>query len=146
MRCFIGNAFSLSMIEGDAKLKVLEINAKIASRILDFGFTSVVGHESTAEVFARLLDQPIKMNRVTVHLSEGDLIIIGQLKERLPEGKTLSNEELLNLPIVWKVVFVGREEFFNTCARTGIDCEVTREYLQDCAMSGPEWCPFRINS
>ncbi len=45
----------------------------------------------------RLLGIEIEANRIPIKLSEGDVLIVFQLLERLPEGKVLSEEELKKL-------------------------------------------------
>ena len=47
------------------------------------GLTSAIGHQDTANVLG------VPMNRVNVHLSEGDTAYVAQLQGgRLPEGST----------------------------------------------------------
>ena len=47
------------------------------------GLTSAIGHQDTANVLG------VPMNRVNVHLSEGDVAYVAQLQGgRLPEGST----------------------------------------------------------
>jgi hypothetical protein len=67
---------------------------------------SAVGHEGTAMLLSRLLGLEIKAERKTVFLRKGDSAIQFFLKERLPEGKVLSEEELSRLAywLVWSEV------------------------------------------
>jgi len=60
-------------------------------------FISAVGHESTAKLLTNLLGVEIPTNRITVRMKEGDTALHFVLKQRLPEGKVLSEEELRGL-------------------------------------------------
>lgn len=50
---------------------------------------SIVGHQSTADIFTDILDRPIACNRETLTLTRGDVLLVGQyVGPRLPEGAT----------------------------------------------------------
>jgi len=57
-------------------------------------FISAIGHEATAKLLSELLGISIPYNRIAIKLKPGDIGIHFFLKERLPEGKILSEEEL----------------------------------------------------
>jgi Domain of unknown function (DUF1874). len=57
-------------------------------------FVSVVGHEATAQLLTQLLGVNIPTNRIAVQLQKGDTGLHFVLKQRLPEGKVLSYDEL----------------------------------------------------
>lgn len=87
---FICNAFSLQMLDLNAACSV-EIRPVSLSeaRELAKGAESAVGHPDTASVFTSQLNTPVPMNRISVQLSSGDSILVGQLVGgRLPEGAT----------------------------------------------------------
>jgi hypothetical protein len=84
------------------KLSLLEV--KEIKEMLQNGFVSIIGHESTAEVLSSLLGIAIPMNRSSIKLQKTDTLIVFQIRARLPEGKILSKEELENLPIEFFVV------------------------------------------
>ena len=74
---FLLNAFSLQMVDIPSVALFEEVDA------LPDGLTSAIGHQDTANVLG------VPMNRVNVHLSEGDVAYIAQLQGgRLPEGST----------------------------------------------------------
>jgi hypothetical protein len=60
-------------------------------------FVSAVGHQATAVLLTQLLGVLVPMNRITVKAQPGDILVHFVLKERLPEGKVLSYEELRQL-------------------------------------------------
>ena len=62
------------------------------------GFTSAVGHEATATFMSQILKIDIPVNRVRIQMQPGDIAIVFQLLERLPEGKVLSEKELRWVP------------------------------------------------
>lgn len=76
---FLMNAFSLQMVD----VPCIAIFEEVGT--LPNGLTSAIGHQDTANVLG------VPMNRVNVHLSEGDIAYVAQLQGgRLPEGsKTL---------------------------------------------------------
>jgi hypothetical protein len=85
----------------------LEEARERARKALEQGqLQSAVGHEGTAQLLSRLLGIEIKAERRSVYLKTGDTAIHFFLKERLPEGKILSEEELSRLPywLVWSEV------------------------------------------
>ena len=78
MTKFLGNAFSLQMLESNATISVKEVKEVDLSE-----FTSVVGHEDTAKVLG------VDFNRASVTLKKGDQLLVAQLVGgRLPEGST----------------------------------------------------------
>ena len=60
-------------------------------------FISAIGHEGTAKLLSKLLGINIPVNRITVFFEPDDIGIHFFLKQRLPEGKVLSQEELEKL-------------------------------------------------
>lgn len=88
---YLTNAFSLNMLlTFDSVIKTQEISAaQAAVMVKEDGLTSAVGHADTANVFASVLGIPVQMSRITVSLTKGDRILVGQYSGiRLPEGAT----------------------------------------------------------
>jgi hypothetical protein len=81
----------------NAIVKFSKITIEEAKEILKNSFVSAVGHEGTARVLSQLLDIEIPVNRITVFFNKGDIGIHFFLKQRLPEGKVLSEQELKQL-------------------------------------------------
>lgn len=90
MTLLLGNAFSLNMlehVEGNLNLKPLSLEE--ARQALASGFTSVVGHTSTANLFSSLLEVDVETARATVELERGMKLLVGQYSgPRLDEGVT----------------------------------------------------------
>jgi len=103
---YISNAFSLSMINWPADLRVKSISLDEIREVLGQGFVSAVGHEPTAKLFSALLGVEIPCNRVQIKLAIDDFLIVGQVMQRLPEGKVLTQEEIAQVPIAWAKVIV----------------------------------------
>lgn len=81
-----------------ARIKVKRISAEEVKKLLrEEKFVSAIGHEATARFLSKLLGIEIEMNRKTVFVKPGDKGIHLFLKERLPEGKILSEEEMKNV-------------------------------------------------
>ena len=82
----------------EARIRLNKISLEDAKVILENNkFISAVGHEGSAQLLSRLLGIPIQVNRISVYFEKGDIGIHFFLKQRLPEGKILSDEELSKL-------------------------------------------------
>jgi len=79
-------------------VKLSRISVQEAKDILSNNkFVSAIGHEGSAQVLSQLLGIKIPVNRISVFFEKGDIGIHLFLKQRLPEGKILSDEELSKL-------------------------------------------------
>jgi len=107
MTVYLANAFSLSMLTAPTTVKVLEVGLEDVKDILKDGFTSAVGHESTAQVITTQLGVQVSVNRTSIKMVPGDVLIVFQLLARLPEGKILSEDELRQIPAKWYICFVA---------------------------------------
>ena len=101
---YIGNAFSLSMLDRETQARspgdCLDgarwprpcpdpINYLRGAENAGFAIISAVGHTDTAALFSTILDRPIAVNRVSVKLDSNSAILVGQYQgPRLPEGAT----------------------------------------------------------
>ncbi len=117
MRLFIANAFSLSMLDREQQAgtaagyvprtgdpigavaripRPVENPREIVASWQNVGseVVSIVGHPDTAKVLGDLLGLTIQTNRVSIKLTRGDQILVGQMmgpngqQVRLPEGAT----------------------------------------------------------
>jgi hypothetical protein len=80
-------------------VKIRKVDIEEVRRLLsDNEFISAIGHGATAALMSELLGINIPHNRITVKLRPGDIAVHFVLRERLPEGKVLSYEELRQLP------------------------------------------------
>lgn len=87
MATYIGNAFSLQMInlEEAKNLRVEKVNPET----IPDDVVSCIGHADTAKVVSEILGREIAMNRISVHLGDGDTLYVAQIVGgRLPEGAT----------------------------------------------------------
>lgn len=85
------NAFSLNMINTGiiGTVHFDELTLEEAKQLIGNGFTSAIGHESTARVFSDVLGADVAMNRMSVQLNMGEKALVGQyLGPRLGEGAT----------------------------------------------------------
>ena len=91
--------------------RIDQITANNAAAILrrKEGYVSVVGHQSTATLYSQILDIPIQMNRVSVQVKPGDVIVAGLFTptRRLAEGEIWTIEEMEAMPINWVGVLIG---------------------------------------
>ena len=65
-----------------------------AKKLIEQGFKSAVGHQSTCDILTSLLEVNVPMNRVMYKQDSGDQALIFKLKGRPEEGKILSIEEI----------------------------------------------------
>lgn len=88
MTVYLGNAFSLQMVEPPT---VFEQNAltleEVAHELKNNSHVcKVVGHRETAEILSRMLGVEIPYNRQSILLKPGDALIVAQVVGgRLPE-------------------------------------------------------------
>lgn len=104
---YVASAFSLNMLKGDSTLlRVRKISIDEAKAMMESGFVSVVGHESTARVMSELLGVEIVADRSSVELQAGDKVIVFQLLKRLGEGVVLSADGIHKTPHAFYIVEV----------------------------------------
>jgi hypothetical protein len=109
MAVFLLNSLSLSMLRPDIDTFVIvrPLSLEEARRWLRNGFVDAIGHEATARLLTELFGLPIPASRKNIKLSPGDVAIIFQLLERLPEGKVITNvEELSKIPFKFYLIEV----------------------------------------
>lgn len=91
MATFLLNSAVLTAY-GEYAYSPLPVDA--ARSILAEGFTSAVGHAGAAEFCSTLLEMPVPYNRIPIEMQPGDRAVVIRIKERLPEGKSLSADEV----------------------------------------------------
>ena len=92
-RIFIGNAFSLQMLDltrsHEIETYTLSVSGVKAFWKDKCQVESCIGHVDTAAVVSSILEVEIPAQRINVKLEEDDLLIVAQLTGgRLPEGST----------------------------------------------------------
>lgn len=80
-----------------AKISLRRIDVETAKQILSGGFISTIGHEATAKLLSKLLGLNVPSNRNSVFMEHGDKAVHFFLKQRLPEGAVLGEDELSKL-------------------------------------------------
>ncbi len=81
----------------EVKVKFKRVSIEEAREFLQGEWQSAIGHSATAKVLSQILGVEIPAERKTVFFEKGDRGLHFFLKERLPEGKVLSEEELKGL-------------------------------------------------
>jgi len=76
---------------GEYRYSPLEI--RTARALLASGFTSAVGHAGAAEFCSVLLELAVPYNRINIEMQPCDQAVVIRIKDRLPEGRTLTAEE-----------------------------------------------------
>ena len=70
-----------------------EISIYEAKEILEEGYTSAVGHQSTADILSKLLHMNIEVNRINSRQEVGDKSVVFWLLQRQPEGVVVQTVE-----------------------------------------------------
>lgn len=84
-KIYLGNAFSLQMVADNAIICKVEVSAED----IPTDAISCIGHEDTARVVGNLLNREIAANRVSITLTDNDVLYVAQVVGgRLPEGAT----------------------------------------------------------
>jgi len=107
---YVGNAFSLNMVSDEDLLArnivAVPLTQEAAQADLSAGFVSIVGHQSTADLFTSLLGVEVQnAGRVNAVLTPQDKLLVGQYSgPRLDEGVT---ELPAGSSIRWILVMLG---------------------------------------
>ena len=81
------NAFSLGMLPLEA-MNIIRVK-RINSNEVPTDIESAIGHVDTAKVVSNILGFEVKPNRVSIRMSESDVLYVAQYTgPRLPEGAT----------------------------------------------------------
>ena len=92
--------------EREAVFKLTRLSLDEAREWVSKGFTSAIGHESTAQLLSSLLGVPVAPNRVQVFLAPGDEALCVQFLVRFAEGHVAGLDELWQLYQQGKIQFV----------------------------------------
>ncbi len=84
------------------------IPAEQAKKLLEDGFVSAIGHESSAVLLSSVLGTKIAVNRIRAELASGDSALVLRVTERLPEGALLDDAALKT--ISWELSLLTREQ------------------------------------
>jgi len=87
-----------------------ECSISRAQGFIDEETVSAIGHQATADVLSEILGETIPCNRIQVKMQPGDAALVFRLKERLPEGKILSAEELKKLDYDLGLLYMYKDE------------------------------------
>ncbi len=90
------------------KTQDIELVKEIAKRAHEAGMlVSAVGHQATADLLQDILQVPVPCQRARIFLDEGDIAICFTLKQRLPEGKIITDiEELKQIGYEFTIIEV----------------------------------------
>lgn len=90
----LANAFSISMLPMEA-MNFIRVK-KITPDEIPTDIESAIGHVDTAKVVSNILGFEVKPNRVSIKLTESDVLYVAQYTgPRLPEGATTLPEGYL---------------------------------------------------
>lgn len=100
------NAISTSMMPKGGIVVITPLTMEQAKATLQYyGFVSYIGHPATAQLLTTLLGINIPANRGQFIATTETIAIVVSILERLPEGKILGFEELMQLYKAGKIQF-----------------------------------------
>ena len=83
------------------------VTVEEARGLVEGGFVSHIGHESTAQIFSELLGVPVPMDRRPWDATGIGLIL--QLNGRPPEGRILTREEIEAIGYTLRVMVISAD-------------------------------------
>ena len=83
-----------SILTNFGQFNYSEISVSEAKTLIENGFESAVGHQSTCDIINTLLDSDVKMNRIQYSQIVGDVALVFKLNGRPEEGKILTVPEI----------------------------------------------------
>ena len=106
-KVYIANAFSLNMLEKfPAEIYAKEVSMREVLEAVKDGAISAIGHKETADFLTNVLGIEITTNRIQIKLGKEDKVFVIVIGERLPEGKILTSEELMEFKSKIKFILV----------------------------------------
>ena len=115
MTVFLANSFSPSMLKLEKnvpiKVKFAEIDSEEFCKAIKNAENLInsIGHKSTVELINTLCGTSLEMNRISITMSVGDILLAVFLTVRLEEGKVLESDEVMKLLNEGKIKFVRVE-------------------------------------
>ena|SRR3990167_6897186 len=83
----ICNSFSINMLNESSEVRFVRTpNELLANIVGGREFLSAVDCADIAELFSKILEVKVPKNRIEIVLSTEDILLVGQITRRLPEG------------------------------------------------------------
>ena len=83
-----------SILTNFGQFNYFEISVDEAKKLIENGFESAVGHQSTCDILSALLNVDVKMNRIQYSQNVEDVALVFKLNGRPEEGKILTADEI----------------------------------------------------
>lgn len=95
-----------TIIPNDGVYQCETISLDIVKKAIAGGFTltSAIGHQSTADILTELMAMPVEVNRIAIEMEVDDIMVAFKLKQRPPEGKILTQEEIEAIGYEFKII------------------------------------------
>lgn len=116
-KIYISNAFASSFLTEDALAVIRHICLDEAKEFASSASAcSIVGHESTAQIYSQVLDVSIPQKRETITAKIGDQFLVGVFRGQRPaEGQILTEQELTNMELEWQLITIVDIHDLATC-------------------------------
>ena len=94
MVTYLVNSFSPNMLILPADVSFLPVDKNEFCEVIAHGVKNAIGHQGTIDFLNMLCNTQLKINRVSIKVTIGDVIYVVMLSVRLEEGKVLDSQEV----------------------------------------------------
>ena len=94
MVTYLVNSFSPNMLILPADVSFMPTNKNEFCEVIANGVKNAIGHQGTIDFLNMLCNSQLKINRVSIKATIGDVIYVVMLSVRLEEGKVLDSQEV----------------------------------------------------
>jgi hypothetical protein len=94
MTIYLTNAFSPSMVNLPVDISFTSVDKNEFCQVIADGVFNAIGHQGTIDFLNMLCNSQLKINRVSIKATIGDVIYVVMLSVRLEEGKVLDSQEV----------------------------------------------------
>jgi len=122
MVTYLVNSFSPNMLILPADVSFLPVDKNEFCEVIANGVFNAIGHQGTIDFLNMLCNSQLKINRVSIKATIGDILYIVMLSMRLEEGKVLNTQEVQKAYDEGKVLLV-KAEIYGDVLKELVTCQ-----------------------
>jgi hypothetical protein len=122
MVTYLTNAFSPSMVNLPVDISFTSVDKNEFCEVIANGVFNAIGHQGTIDFLNMLCNSQLKINRVSIKATIGDILYIAILAFRLEEGKVLNTQEVQKAYDEGKVLLI-RAEIYGDVLKELVQCQ-----------------------
>ena len=122
MVTYLTNSFSPNMLILPADVSFMPTNKNEFCEVIANGVFNAIGHQGTIDFLNMLCNSQLKINRVSIKATIGDILYIVILAFRLEEGKVLNTQEVQKAYDEGKVLLI-RAEIYGDVLKELVQCQ-----------------------